>query len=153
ADDGVIARAAIDGQRGHAGRQPGSVYRVVTAKRIDDEGVICPFGTLNHDIGGQPGHGVAAAAARDLNDVGVVGAVEDNRVGRAVTGAGAGSAGEVEVNVGDSSTVQVVDGDRIGAATRSDVDLLDAVDIHGYVADVAGEKESSAIRRQIELLV
>ena len=39
----------------------------------------------------------------------------------------------------DVGAGQVVDGDGVGAAEGGDVDLLDAVDVHGDVADVAGQ--------------
>ena len=60
---------------------------------------------------------------------------------------------EVEVDAGDAGAGQVVDGDGVGAAEGDDVDLLDAVDVHGDVADVAGQPQPAAVGRQVDVLV
>ena len=131
AGDGVVARAAVHGQPDHAGGQSGGGDRVVAAERVHDELVVGPFGALDRNSGRQPGHGEAGPAAGDLDRVCVGGAVDDDGVGLAVAGAAAGRAREVEVDVGDVGAGQVVDGDGVGAAEGDDVDLLDAVDVHG----------------------
>ena len=55
--------------------------------------------------------------------VGAVGAVDDDGVGRAV--AAAADRVEVDVDRLDVGAGEVVDGDRVGAAERADVDVLD----------------------------
>ena len=60
-------------------------------------------------------------------------------VGRAVAGAAAGGAGRSRLTSVDVGAGQVVDGDGVGAAEGVEVDLLDAVEVHDDVADVAGE--------------
>ena len=92
-------------------------------------------------------------APADLDRVGAVGAVDDDGVGLAVAGAAAGSAGEVEVDLGDVGAGQVVDGDGVGAAEGVDVDLLEAVEVHRDVADVAGEPNPAAVGREVDVLV
>ena len=116
----VVAGAAVDGQPDHGGGQSGGVDRVVAAEGIDDERVVGPFGALDGHQGRQPGDGEAGAAAGDLDGVGAVGAVDDDRVGLAV--AGAARVAEVDVHAGDVGAGEVVDGDRVGAAEGVDVD-------------------------------
>ena len=53
--------------------------------------------------------------------------------------AGAWNAGRSRLTLGDAGAGQVVDGDGVGAAQGGEVDPLDAVEVHGDVADVAGE--------------
>ena len=60
---------------------------------------------------------------------------------------------EVDVDLADAGAGQVVLDDRVGAAERVQVDVLDAVDVHRDVADVAEEPEPAAVRRQVEVLV
>ena len=59
---------------------------------------------------------------------------------------------EVDVHVGDAGAGQVVDGDGVGAAQRDDVHLLDAIDVHGHVADVAGQPQPAAVGRERHVL-
>ena len=53
----------------------------------------------------------------------------------------------------DVGAGQVVDGDRVGAAEGVEVDLLDAVEVHGDVADVAEEPDPAAVGRDVDVLV
>src|SRR5436190_6717768 len=87
----------------------------------------------------------------DLDRVVVVGGVDDDAVGLAVTGGAAERAGEVDVYVADVGAAQVVDGDEVGAAESVEVDPLDAVGIHRDGGDVAGESEPVAVRRRLDL--
>ncbi len=48
---------------------------------------------------------------------------------------------------------QILDGDGVGAAQGVELDLLDAVQVHGDVADIAGEPHVIAVRRDVDLLV
>ena len=49
--------------------------------------------------------------------------------------------------------LEVVDGDRVGAAQRVEVDRLDVVEVHDDVAEVAGEPHPPAVGRDVEDLV
>ena len=60
---------------------------------------------------------------------------------------------QVEVDLGDVGAGQVVDGDGVGAAQGVEVDLLDAVEVHGDVADVAEEPNPAAVGRDVDVLV
>ena len=53
----------------------------------------------------------------------------------------------------DVGAGQVVDRDVVGAAQGVELDLLDAVEIHGDVGDVAGEAHAPAVGRDVDLLV
>src|SRR5262249_27405471 len=80
-------------------------------------------------------------------------AVDDDRVGLTVAGATARRTRQVNVHASDVGARQVVDGDRIGAAERGDVDLLDPVDVHGHKADVAEQPQPAAVGRQVNVLI
>ena len=127
---------------------------VVAAERVDDQlSHWHPPEPLTATRAGRPDDREAGARARDLDVVGTVGAVDDDGVGLAVAGAAARSAGQVEVDLGDVGAGQVVDGDRVGAAQGVEVDPLDAVEVHGDVADVAGEADAAAVGGDVDLLV
>ena len=79
------------------------------------------------------------AGAEDVDDVVAVGAVDDDDVGRAVAGGAADRAGQVDVDLDQVRAGQVVDGGRVGAAERVEVDRLDVVEVHHDVAEVARE--------------
>src|SRR5947208_2094819 len=64
------------------------------------------------DLRGQSRDGDAARTTGDVDVVHAGGAVDDDRVGLAV--AGAGAAREVEVDLGQVGARQVVDGDGVG---------------------------------------
>src|SRR5262249_52268517 len=104
-----------------------------------------------HD-GGKARYERRAAPVGDLDGVGGVGAVDVDGVGRAVAGPAAGLARQVEVDAGHAGAGQVADGDGVGAAEGGDIDPLDAVDVHGHGADVAGQPQPVAVGRQVDLL-
>ena len=58
--------------------------------------------------------------------------------------------GRLRFTCGDAGAGQVVDGDGVGAAEGVEVDLLDAVDVHGDVADVAEEPEALAVGGEVD---
>ena len=62
-----------------------------------------------------------------------------------------GVPGEVEVDAGDAGAGQVVDGDGVGAAQGVDVDLLDAVDVHGRCCRRRGEPQPAAVGREMSM--
>src|SRR5262249_48330755 len=122
------------------------------AQRLDDELVVGPFGTGDVHNGVQAGDGVAGARAGHLDLVGPVGAVDDHGVGRAVADAAARDRRQVEVDRGHVGAAQVADVDGVGAAQGGEVDLLDAVEVHGDGGDVAGEAHPVAVGRDVDLL-
>ena len=80
------------------------------------------------------------------------GAVDDDGVGRPVALAAARRRRQVEVDLRDGGAGQVVDGDGVGAAQGVELDVLDAVEVHGDVGDVAGEPHAAAVGRDVDLL-
>src|SRR5262249_26855348 len=102
--------------------------------------------------GRQSGHRVTRSAAGDLDGVCVGGAVDGDGVGLAVARAATGRARQVDVDLCHVGAREVVDGEGIGAAEGGDVDLLHAVDVHGDVADVAGQPQAAAVGRQVDIL-
>ena len=70
-----------------------------------------------------------------------------------VAGGAADRPGQVDVDLDDVGAGQVVDGGRVGAAERVEVDRLDVVEVHDDVAEVAGEAHALAVGRGLEDLV
>ena len=153
ADEDVVAVAAVEGQRDHARLQRGGVDRVVAAQAVDVRLSLAPSASVMCTVADRPVTTAVLPDAGDRDGVVAVGAVDDDGVGLAVAGAAAGRAREVEVDVGDAGAGQVVDGDGVGAAEGGDVDLLDAVEVHGDVADVAEEPQPAAVGREVDVLV
>ena len=79
-------------------------------------------------------------------------AVDDHRIGLAVAGRPADRTGEIDVDFRHVRPAEVVDSDLVGAAQRIDVDLLDVVEVHDDVAEVAGEPHAPAVGRDLEFL-
>ena len=152
ADQHVVAVAAVLRQLDRGGGQPRSVHHVVAGQRVDDQAVVGRLGAGDVHPGSQTQDVRVAGVAGDRNGVVAGGAVDDDGVGLAVADAAAGRAREVEVHVGDAGAGQVVDGDGVGAAEGDDVDLLDAVDVHGHVAHVAEQPQPAAVGRQVDVL-
>ena len=92
-------------------------------------------------------------AARHLNVVVAGGAVDGHAIGRAVADAAAGRRCEVDRDLRDAGAGEVADRDVVGAAEGDEVDVLDAVEIHGDVADVAGELHPAVVGRDVDVLV
>ena len=74
----------------------------------------------------QAGHDDTGCVSGSGDGVVELGAVDRDRVDRSVPGDSAEAAGEIDVHVLDVGAGQVVDRDRVGAAERVEVDLLDA---------------------------
>src|SRR5262249_17892503 len=152
ADEGVVAGAAgepvvpvaaVDRQRDRVGCETRGVDEVVPAKRVDSEAVRRHLGTGHVDRRREAGHADGAGASRGLDDVALLSAFHDDAVGGVVAVAvGGGEVGGDGVDVGAG---EVVDGDGVGAAEGVDVDGFDAVGVHGYGGDVAGESEAWAV--------
>ena len=120
---------------------------------VDVHVVLVRFAAADGDLGGQAGdEDVAGGVVADVDVVGSVGAVDDDRVRRAVAGAAAGRAAEVDVGVLDAGARQITDGDRVGAAERGDVEVLDPVEIHRDVGDVAEQAHAGAVGRDVDVL-
>ena len=93
-----------------------------------------------------------AASPLDVDRVVAVGGVDDDAVGLAVAAGAAEGAGEVEADIADVGSAQVVDGGEVGAAEGVEVDPLDAGGVHRDGALSAEEPETLAVRRQVDLL-
>src|SRR5262249_8407444 len=148
-DQNIIAIAAVLGELDRAGGQPGSVHHVVAAQGIDDQAIVDRLGAGDGTPRGQPLDTAAPRVTAHQNQVVAAGAVDDDGIRLAVTNAAAGRARQIDVDLRHVGARQVVDGDRIGAAEGVDVDLLDAVEVHGDVADVPEEARPAAVGRQV----
>src|SRR5262249_11337426 len=148
ADDGVVAGAARHGQSDQTGGQGGGVHRVVAAEGVHHQGGEDPPRAGDVHKGNKTHRGVDLSPdGGHLADVVPGGAVEDDRVGLAV--AGTRGATEVQVERVQAGRGLVVDGDGVGAAQGGEVNLLDAAQVHGDAADVAGEPDAVAVRREV----
>ena len=90
-------------------------------------------------------------AADHVDLVVAAGAVDRHRVGRAV--AAAARRRQVDRDLLDVGGGKIVDGDLVGAAQGVELDLLDIVEVHDDVGDVAGEPRAPAIGRDVDRLV
>ena len=70
----------------------------------------------------------------------------------AVTLAAAHRARQVDIDLLGVGSGQVVDRDGVGAAQGVDLDVLDTVEVHGDVADVAEQPHPTAIGRDVHVL-
>src|SRR5262249_40817435 len=149
AEDGIVARAAGHDQLHLAGGQVRGVDRVVAAQHVHRQGIYrVRTGDVRNWNGTHGGVDVRSDGP-DLAEVASVGAVDGDRVGLTVAGA---RRAEVKVERVQAGRGLVVDGDGVGAAVGEEVDLLDAVQVHGDIADVAGEPGERAVGREVELL-
>src|SRR5262249_58523121 len=101
---------------------------------------------------GQARHRDHAVVVRDRDRVVAVGRVDDDRVRRAVAAGAAGLCAQVDGDLVHAGSRQIVDGDGVGATSGVDLDMLDAVEVHGDVADVAGEPRAAAVGRDVDVL-
>jgi hypothetical protein len=70
-----------------------------------------------------------------------------------VADAAAGRRAQVDGDLRHAGTREIVDGDRVGTAPCGELDLLDAAEVHGDGADVAGEAHPPVVGRDADLLV
>src|SRR4029079_1529132 len=91
-----------------------------------------------------------AVTAGDEDRIGAIGGVDDHRIRRTITGT---VDAQVEIDLGDVGPGQVVDRDGIDATQRIELDVLDIIEIHGDVGDVAREQNAAAVGRDVNLLV
>jgi hypothetical protein len=101
-------------------------------------------------------HGSGGAADQDtaieggnIDRLAAGAAADRHAVQRTVGDAGAGHALEIDLHPGEREVGagEIVDRDVVGAAEGVEVDLLDAVEVHRDVGDVAGEAHPLAVRR------
>ena len=151
--DHVVAGTAIDRETDDAGRKAGSIDDVVAGTALDDEFVVGALGAGNGNRCGQAGDRDRASRSRHLYVVAAVGAVYGHAIGRAVACAAAGRAREVDRHLRDAGTGEVADRDVVGTAESVEIDVLDAVEIHRDVGDVAGELHPAVVGRDTDVLV
>src|SRR5262249_28122312 len=137
-DDGVVAGAAIEGQCHIVGRQRRRRERIVAGASGDDERVDRLRPGDGDDLW-QAGDGQSAVLALYLDHVVALGAGDGHGVRREVAGAAAGHRCQVDRDLRHSGAGQITDHDVVGTAFGVELDLLDAVEIHGHDTDVAGE--------------
>src|SRR5215471_15746005 len=108
---------------------------------------------LDHHRGGQAAdHQGAIGAHRQRDHVVTVGAIDLDRVDRVVAGCATGGAGQVDVDLAHVSATQVVDHDVVSSTQRVEVDMLDAVKIHGDAGHVACKQYPLAVGRDVDVL-
>src|SRR5262249_44568023 len=78
-----------------------------------------------------------AVVVRDRDHAVAVGGIDDDRVGRTIAAGAAGLCAEVDGDLAHAGSGQIVDRDGVGATSGVDLDVLDAVEVHSDVADVA----------------
>ena len=152
AGDLVVAVAAVDREVDLAGLEPGSVDGVVAGKPVDGERVEGALGAGERHLRRQSVDDYARAAAGDGDGVVAGRAVDDHVVRRPVTLAAARRSRQVDVDLLGVGPGEVVDRDGVGAAQRVDLDVLDAVEVHGDVGDVAEQPHPAAIGRDVHVL-
>src|SRR5262249_51403042 len=143
---------AVERQLERAHFQGAGVDEIVTCQAVDDKLVYVPFTPCDVDAGRQArnDHCIGRAAHDDL--VIAAGSVDDDGVGLPIACAAAGRVGQIKIDLGDIGAGEVADGDPVGAAKGGNVNLFDAVEVHGDVADVSEEAHPAAVGRQVHVL-
>ena len=59
---------------------------------------------------------------------------------------------QVDRDLGHVGSGEVIDRDGVGATQHIELDVLDTVEVHRHVADIAGQAGAGAIRRNVDLL-
>ena len=151
--DGVVPGAAVDRQLYGSGGKASSIDDVVASTAVDDELIVGALGAGEGDGSRQTGNADQTCRSRHLNGVVAGGAVDGHAIGRAIANVAARCRREVDRNLRDTGAGEVADRDVVGAAASGEVDVLDAVEIHGDVADVARELHPSVVRGDVDFLV
>src|SRR5262249_35412258 len=138
----VVARPAIEGEHRVFGRQRHGREGIVAGATGDDERIGCLRGADGDELR-QTGDRQRAALAQHVDVVVALGAVDGHAVGREVAGAAAGRRCQVNGDLHHAGAGKIVDRDGVGAAQGVELDVLDAIDVHGDVADVAGEPHAA----------
>src|SRR5581483_6586954 len=144
-DQDVVAVPAVLGQLDRPGRKVQGLHQVAAGQRMDEQAVDGGLGAGDVHLSGQAGDRHAFGVTGQSHNVVPVGAVDIDGVCLAVARAAPGRAREIEVHVGDPGADQAGDGEGVRAAPGSHVDLLDAVDVHGHVAEVADQTQPVAV--------
>ena len=144
ADEDVVVVAAVERQEDTGARKAGGADEVGAGQGVDRQGVVGRLGVGDRDVSDGRGERDGPGAAGEAHHVHAGRAVDDDRVGRAVAGAGDA---EVEVDGVHVGRGQVVDRDRVGAAQGVEREHLHVVGVHDDVAEVAGEQQPAAVGR------
>src|SRR5262249_50504713 len=112
-DQDVHPRVAVDRQGEDARLQPAGVHHVIAALGADRQPVQRPLTAGNVDRGGQALDGCRTTRPGDHDRVVPARALDGDGVGRAVAGAAARGALQVEVDLGHVGAGEVVDGNLI----------------------------------------
>ena len=123
---------------------------VIAAQGVERQPVIGQLLEEDVDRGLKPEDVDAAGVARRAEHVGAVGAVDRDRVGRAV--AAAVGPAQVEADLRHVGAAQVADDDVVGAAQGAEVNALDVVEVHRHVGHVAEEEHPSAVGHDVDVL-
>ena len=112
------------------GSQSGWVDAVRARERVDLESVAHAFGVKDPDRRRKAARLDATGVPGDCDCVVAVGPVDNDAVAAPVSCATADGASQVDIHARHVGSGQVVDGDRVRAAERVEVDLLDAGGVH-----------------------
>ena len=77
-------------------------------------------------------------------------AVDGDGIRRSI--AAAVRASQVDVDLGHVGPAEIADHDVVGAAERAEVDVLDIVEVHRDVGDIAEEQHAAAVGRDVDVL-
>src|SRR5262249_6917363 len=140
----VVAGAAVDRQADDARGKRLRGDRVVAGAAVDRQRV-GGLRMVDIDLRGQADNRDAGAGRHHVDQVGLRGGVHGHLIDRQVGRSGADDA-EVDLDLFHVGAGQVADRDVVGAARGSDVDGLNVVEVHGDVADVAGQRRVAVAR-------
>src|SRR5262245_11811686 len=145
ADDGVIAVAskdhvvsgtAVDRQIDLVGWKTAGIDLIVAGAGQYPELIEPGIGMLDRDRLAQPAHRHRTAVATDRDVIAAGRCGNDDLIELAVAGAPARGR-QVDRNLRYVGSVEVADGDGVGAPRSCELDALDAVEVHADGADVA----------------
>ena len=137
-------------QLDRVGLERAGVDAVVAAEAVERQPVVRLLLEEDVDRRVQPEDVDAAGVARRAEHVGALGAVDGDRVGRAV--AAAVRPAEVEPGLREVGAAQVADDDVVGSAECAEVDALDVVEVHRHRGDVPGEEDTAAVGDDVDVL-
>ena len=150
AEEQVLAEAAVHRELDAVGFQRRGVHDVVAAQRVEGQPVVGLLLEEDVDRGLEAEDVDPAGVAGGTEHVVAVGAVDGDRVGRAV--AAAVRPAQVEAGLRHVGAAEVADDDVVGAAERAEVDALDVVEVHRHVGDVAEEQDAPAVGDDVDVL-